>query len=161
MMTTPATSGSLHAEHLAEYQLTGMLERNVEAGVSGELFVPPPPDSSLWTDGLPDPIKIKHKMDVTVDRFINHVYPPLEDGPFYYLRLIRQRKAVQAEFYASMSYYESLLASSAAPAPTQSTTTVVSYQPVAKRRRGRPATGIRRRPTTRKGRNKETDEDYK
>ena len=35
-------------------------------------------------------------MDVTVDRYINHVYPPLEDGPFHFQRLIRQRKAVQA-----------------------------------------------------------------
>jgi len=144
-MITPATSDSLNAEHLAEYQLTGRLQRNVDPGVSGELFVPPPPDSSLWTDGLPDPIKIKNKMDVTVDRFINHVYPPLEDGPFYYLRLIRQRKAVQAEFYASMSYYESLLASSAAPAPPQSTTTIVPYEPACKRRRGRPRTGIKPR----------------
>ena len=157
-MTTPATSDSLHAEHLAEYQLTGMLERNLEPGVSGELFVPPPPDSSLWTDGLPDPIKIKQKMDVTIDRFINYVYPPLEDGPFYYLRLIRQRKAVQAEFYASMSYYESLLASSAAPAPPQSTTTIVPYEPACKRRRGRPSTGGRKpKPTTRRERRKEFD----
>jgi len=157
-MITPETSDSLNAEHLAEYQLTGRLQRNVDPGVSGELFVPPPPDSSLWTDGLPDPIKIKNKMDVTVDRFINHVYPPLEDGPFHYLRFIRQRKAVQAEFYASMSYYESLLASSAAPAPPQSTTTIVPYEPAAKRRRGRPSTGGRKpKPTTRRERRKEFD----
>ena len=43
MMITPATSDSLNAEHLAEYQLTGRLQRNVDPGVSGELFVPPHP----------------------------------------------------------------------------------------------------------------------
>lgn len=144
MITTNLTATDL----LTSLQLHGVLsvcavEQLPDA--SGELCVPPPPNSSLWTDGLPDPIKIKNKMDVTVDRFINHVYPPLEDGPFYYLRLIRQRKAVQAEFYATMSYYESLLASSAAPAPPQSTITVVPYEPAAKRRRGRPRTGIKPR----------------
>ena len=41
MMITPATSDSLNAEHLAEYQLTGRLQRNVDPGVSGELLFRP------------------------------------------------------------------------------------------------------------------------
>lgn len=158
MMTTPAISASLLAESLAEYQLTGQLLRNTEPNGSGELFVPPPPDSSLWTNGLPDPIKIKNKMDQTIYRFVNYVYPPLEDGPFHYIRLIRQRKEVQSEFYATMAYYESLLAPSVTPVSTESTTSVVPYQPPAKRGRGRPSSGGRKpKPTTRRGRRKEFD----
>ena len=82
-MITPATSDSLNAEHLAEYQLTGRLQRNVDPGVSGELLFRPHPTAHFGRMAC-DPIKIKNKMDVTVDRYINHVYPPLEDGPFHF-----------------------------------------------------------------------------
>jgi len=102
-------------------------------------------------------------MERTVERFVNHRYPPIEDGQFRYLRLIHQRKLVQNEFYATMSYYESLL--DAAPVlplrAESSTTTVLPYQPAQKRKRGRPSTGGRRpKPTTRKGRTKDDDSDW-
>lgn len=121
------------------------------ADADGDVYVPAPPDSSLWTDGLPDPDKIKRKMDQTAQAFINHVYPPIDAGPFHYMRLIRQRKLVQDEFYATMSYYESLLpVMPVLPLPAEtSTTTVVSYEPPAKRKRGRPATGRKPRASRR------------
>jgi len=82
--------------------------------------------------------------------YINHVYPPLHDGPFYHFRFIKQRKMVQDEFYAAMSYYESLLVSMPVlPLPATgacSTTTIVApYTPAARRRPGRPRTGIKPR----------------
>lgn len=158
-MTTLATSDLLAADVLGRLQLTDQLGLDA----SGAPSVPPPPDSSLWTDGLPDPVKIKNKMERAVEAFVNYRYPPVEDGPFLYLRLIRQRKLVQAEFYATMSYYESLLyAAPVLPLRVESsTTTVLPYQPATKRKRGRPSTGGRKpRPTTRKGRTKEDDGSY-
>lgn len=98
-------------------------------------------------------------MDRTVEQFVNYRYPPIEEGRFRYLRLIRQRKLVQDEFYATMSYYESLL--DAAPVlplrAESSTTTVLPYQPQPKRKRGRPSTGGRK---PRDQRRNKPDEDY-
>jgi len=146
-MTTLATSDLLAADTLGRLQLTGQ----PSSDATGVPSVPFPPDSSLWTDGLPDPIKIRNKMARTAEAFVNHRYPPIEDGQFRYLRLIHQRKLVQNEFYATMSYYESLLY--AAPVlPLQaesSTTTVLPDQPPQKRKRGRPATGRRPRASRR------------
>lgn len=103
-------------------------------------------DSSLWTNGLPDHEKIKNKMERRLQQFIDKKYPPVESGPFRYLREIRLRKDAQNEFYADMSYYESLLY--AAPVltlqATTSTTTIVPYEPAPKPKRGRPSTGGRK-----------------
>jgi len=161
-MTTQATNDLLLAASLARWQLTGQQPSHTEPDAPGELSAPTPPDSSLWTDGLPDPVKIKNKMERTVEAFVNHRYPPIEDGQFRYLRLIHQRKLVQAEFYATMSYYESLLyAAPVLPLRAESsTTTVLPYQPATKRKRGRPSTGGRKpRPTTRKGQTKQDQDD--
>ena len=120
-------------------------------------------NSSLWTNGLPDPDKIRRKMDQRLQQFLTHKYPPLEDGKFRYLREIRLRKDAQNEFYADMSYYESLLETVPvlplqAESSEASTTTLVPYQPRPKPKRGRPYTGGRKpRPTTRKERRKDSD----
>lgn len=166
MMITPATNANAlprshePSQSLGQLQLTGYLLPE-----SGEPCAPNLPSSSLWTDGLPDPDKIKIRMAQTEQAFLNHVYPEVREGRFRYLRWIRMRRVVQDEFYASMSYYESLLY--AAPVLSlraeSSTTTVISepYQPRAKPRRGRPSTGGRKaRPTKRKERTKEDDTSY-
>jgi len=150
-MTTPAISDSQLADALARHQLTGQLPPLAEPVVAGEPSAPTLPDSSLWTNGSLDHAKINAKMERTVQAFVNHVYPPIDDGRFRYLKLIAQRKRVQQEFYADMSYYESLLfAAPVLPLRAESSTTsVVPYQPTEKRKRGRPATGRRPRASRR------------
>lgn len=103
-------------------------------------------DSSLWTNGLPDHEKIKNKMERRLQQFIDQRYPPVENGPFRYLREIRIRKDAQNEFYADMSYYESLLYTAPVLSlqATTSTTTIVPYEPRPKPKRGRPSTGGRK-----------------
>jgi len=160
------TTNSTTTDALSRMQLHGLQLPNEQQPTtheeSGAHSAQSLPNSSLWTDGLPDPVKIKNKMERTVEAFVNHRYPPIEDGQFRYLRLIHQRKLVQAEFYATMSYYESLLyAAPVLPLRAESsTTTVLPYQPATKRKRGRPSTGGRKpRPTTRKGQTKQDQDD--
>jgi len=153
-MTTPATYASHQDASTPSHAPTAAAETLVSLFQSSA-------DSSLWTNGQPDHDKIKRKMEQRLQSFINKTYPPLEDGKFRYLREIRLRKDAQNEFYADMSYYESLLyAPLVLPlqAVESSTTTIVPYEPVPKPKRGRPSTGGRKpRPTTRKGRNNEED----
>jgi len=105
-------------------------------------------DSSLWTDGLPDAQKINNKMEQRHQQFRNKRYPPVTTGRFRYQREIWQRKQAQNEFYADMSYYESLLLTVPVlplPVPSDSTTITVPYHPAPKKRRGRPPTGGRKK----------------
>lgn len=93
-------------------------------------------------------------------QYANKPWPKVTDGRFRFKREIELLKLAQMEFYAEMSYFESLLVEETPVLSLQaSTTTVVDmYQPAQPRRRGRPSTGGRKpKPTTRKGRRNEEE----
>lgn len=116
----------------------------------GELSVHAASDNSLWTNGLPDPIKIKRRMQETADEYIAQPYPVMPRDKWQWANEIAELHKRQALFYSQMQYYESLLyAPPVLPLPVSSTTTIVPYAPTIKRKRGRPATGRRPRASRR------------
>ena len=125
----------------------------------GEHSAQSPESKALWTNGLPDRELIKRRMEETLQAYLRTPYPRVNTGRLQWAREIIALKRAQAEFYSEMHYLDDLLyAAPVLPLPVESTTTIVPYEPPAKRRRGRPSTGGRKpRPTTRKERMKETD----
>jgi len=100
----------------------------------------------IWTDGLPDPTKIKHRMDALLQSYMKQAPPRIDSGRFRNERYYAALKRAQDEFYSEMHYLDDLL--HAAPVlslPAESTTTIVPYEPAPKRKRGRPATGVKPR----------------
>jgi len=161
-MTTQETSDSLHAV-VALLELHGPQSLVQQAeGAAEALSVPAPPDTTgLWTDGLPDPAKIKQRMDRLAHEYVNKRFTRITSGHFQFQREIKDRKRAEAEFYSEMHYLEDLLYVRPVVLPLQpaSTTTIVPYTPLATRRRGRPSTGGRKpKPTTRSGRRKYDDD---
>lgn len=165
-MTTPETSDSPHAAVLALLQLHGP-QRLIQDAEPRDPECPSaalPESKGLWTDGLPDPAKIKLRMEALANEFVNKRYQRVTSGHFQFQREIRDRHRAEAEFYGEMHYLEDLLYSykpavlSLQPA---STTTIVPYTPLPPRRRGRPSTGGRKpKPTTRSARTRSEDTDY-
>jgi len=156
-MTTQGTLDSLCAVALTELQLHGpqRLIQDAEPDVSTDASSSLPESTGLWTDGLPDPAKIKLRMERLAHEFVNKRYQRVTSGHFQFQREIKDRKRAEAEFYGELYYLEDLLYARPAVLPLQpaSSTTIVPYTPLAPRRRGRPSTGGRRpRPTTRRGR---------
>jgi len=163
MMTTQETLDSLCVVALTELQLHGpqRLIQEAEPDAPAECSVPLPESTGLWTDGLPDPAKIKLRMERLAHEFVNKRYQRVTSGHFQFQREIRDRKRAEAEFYGEMHYLEDLLYARPAVLPLQpaSTTTIVPYTPAPPRRRGRPSTGGRRpRATTRSGRLAHSDD---
>lgn len=161
-MTTQGTFASL----LAAIQLQGTQsliqdaeERDPECS-SAAL----PESKGLWTDGLPDPAKIKLRMEALANEFVNKRYQRVTEGRFQFQREIKDRHRAEAEFYGELHYLEDLLYMSrpaVLPLQSASTTTIVPYTPLAPRRRGRPSTGGRKpKPTTRSARTRSEDTDY-
>jgi len=62
------------------------------------------------------------------------------------MRALQMMRREQAEFYTAVWHYEAMLETPAVLPlqPLESTTTLVPYEPVAKRKRGRPSTGGRK-----------------
>jgi len=113
---------------------------------SGEHSLRNHASKAIWTDGLPDPTKIKHRMDALLQSYMKQEPPRIESGRFRYERYFTELHRREREFYGEMHYLDDLL--HAAPVlslPAESTTTIVPYEPAPKRRRGRPATGIKPR----------------
>jgi len=111
-----------------------------------ELSAPSTEYKGLWTDGLPDKDKIKQRMEALLQSYMKQEPPRIESGRFRYERYFTELHRREREFYGEMHYLDDLL--HAAPVlslPAESTTTIVPYQPAPKRRRGRPATGIKPR----------------
>lgn len=158
MTTTNLTNDAC----LALLQLHGaqtLLTQQEIPDASGALFVPDPESKALWTDGLPDKQKIKERMEQTLQTYLTLPRIVVPEGHFRHERWIAEAQRRQKLFYAEMHYLDDLLyAAPVLPLPVESTTTIVPYEPPAKRKRGRPSTGGRKpRPTTRKERMKETD----
>lgn len=113
---------------------------------SGELSAPNPESKALWTDGLPDKAKIAERMEQTLQAYL--ALPPITvtEGRFQHQRWLAEVHRRQNAFYAEMHYYEDLLyAAPVLSLQAESTTTIVPYEPAKKRRRGRPATGVKPR----------------
>jgi len=148
---------------LTELQLHGpqRLIQETEVVAPEAPSVALPESTGLWTDGLPDPVKIKLRMERLAHEFVNKRYQRVTSGHFQFQREIKDRKRAEAEFYGEMHYLEDLLYARPAVLPLQpvSTTTIVPYTPLPPRRRGRPSTGGRRpKPTTRRGRQSHLDD---
>jgi len=145
-------------EMLALEELRSLQSAQIPDAV-GEHSVQSPESKALWTNGLPDRELIKRRMEETLQAYLRTPYPRVNTGRLQWAREIIALKRAQAEFYSEMHYLDDLLyAAPVLPLPVESTTTIVPYEPPAKRRRGRPSTGGRKpRPTTRKERMKETD----
>jgi len=145
-------------EMLALEELRSLQSAQIPDAV-GEHSVQSPESMALWTNGLPDRELIKRRMEETLQAYLRTPYPRVNTGRLQWAREIIALKRAQAEFYSEMHYLDDLLyAAPVLPLPVESTTTIVPYEPPAKRRRGRPSTGGRKpRPTTRKERMKETD----
>lgn len=160
-MTTQGTLDSL----LVAIQMQGpqSLIRDAEPDAPAESSVSLPESTGLWTDGSPDPVKIRLRMEQLAHEFVNKRYVRITTGRFQFQHEIRLRHQVETEFYAHMHYLEDLLYARLAELPLQSasTTTIVPYTPLPPRRRGRPSTGGRRpKPTTRSARTRSEDTDY-
>lgn len=101
--------------------------------------------NELWTNGVPDANKIKRRMEQLAHEYVNKRFQVITTGRFRFQREIILRKQAEREFYSAMWHLEDLLyAVPVLPLQAESTTTIVPYQP-AKRRRGRPATGVKPR----------------
>jgi len=162
-MTTQGTNDSPRAVAiLAELQEHGpfRLLQGTEPDVSTDASLPLPEAKGLWTDGLPDPAKIKLRMEALALAYANKRFQTITTGQFRWIREIRERKRAQAEFYGEMHYLEDLLyAPAVLPLQPGSSTTILPYTPLPPRRRGRPSTGGRRpRATTRSGRLRHSDD---
>jgi len=161
-MTTQGTLDSL----LVAIQLQGPQSliggtESAEANEACSVTLPEP--TGLWTDGLPDPAKIKLRMEQLAQEFVNKRYIRITTGQYQYPREIKERKQAEAAFYGEMHYLEDLLYTTPAVLSLQpsSTTTIVPYVPRPRRRPGRPSTGGRRpKPTTRSARTRSEDTDY-
>jgi len=154
-MTTQGTLDSLAVVALIQLHGPQSLIQDAEPDAPEECSVSLPEPTGLWTDGLPDPAKIKLRMEALAYEYVNKRFQRVTSGHFQFQREIKDRKRVEAEFYGEMHYLEDLLYATPAVLPLQpaSTTTVVPYVPAPRRRRGRPSTGGRRpKPTTRSGR---------
>lgn len=126
---------------------------------SGEHCAPSPESKALWTNGLPDHEAIKERMKQLLDRYLQQKWPNVPRDRWQWFNEVAQLHRRQDEFYGEMRYLEDLLyAAPVLSLPVESTTTIVPYTPAQPRRRGRPRTGIKPRPTTRKGRRKEEDD---
>jgi len=145
-------------EMLALEELRSLQSAQIPDAV-GEHSVQSPESKALRTNGLPDRELIKRRMEETLQAYLRTPYPRVNTGRLQWAREIIALKRAQAEFYSEMHYLDDLLyAAPVLPLPVESTTTIVPYEPPAKRKRGRPSTGGRKpRPTTRKERMKETD----
>jgi len=153
-MTTPEINGSL----LAGIQLHGFQAiRNEMPDADREHSLPSTEHKGLWTDGLPDHTRIKERMDQCLQEYL--ALPPVmvTDGNFRQQRWLAEVHRRQNMFHAEMMYYEDLLYAAPVPVQAQSTTTVVPYQPVPKRKPGRPSTGGRQ---PRNRRKRPDDEPY-
>lgn len=101
--------------------------------------------NELCTNGVPDANKIKRRMEQLAHEYVNKRFQVITTGRFRFQREIILRKQVEREFYSAMWRLEDLLyAVPVLPLQAESTTTIVPYEP-AKRRRGRPATGVKPR----------------
>jgi len=153
-MTCPTTKDDASRLHALANAASAQLN-----GEAGESCVPSPESKALWTNGQPDHAAIKKRMEETLQAYLQKRPPPLDSTPYRHLNQLSFIKKAQAEFYSEMHYLDDLLhAIPELPLQVESTTTIVPYQPAQSRRRGRPSTGGRKpKPTTRKGRRKETD----
>jgi len=156
------TTNLTNAAALALLQLHGPQRLYEEAQIpdaDGEHCAPNPESKALWTNGLPDHVAIKERMSALLDAYLKRPPPPFLSERFRYERYYAELHRREREFYAEMHYLDDLLyAAPVLPLPVESTTTIVPYTPAQPRRRGRPRTGIKPRPTTRKGRRKEEDD---
>lgn len=152
-----STKDEMHAL-IALVQLHGpqSLIQDAEPDAPEECSAALPEPTGLWTDGLPDPAKIKLRMEALAYEYVNKRFQRVTSGHFQFQQEIKLRKRVEAEFYGELHYLEDLLYSArpaVLPLQPASTTTIVPYVPAPRRRRGRPSTGGRRpRATTRSGR---------
>jgi len=113
---------------------------------SGAPWSPSPEFKELWTDGSADPAKIKHRMEQLATQYVSRRWQTITTGQFRFEREIQERKRIEREFYGHMHYLEDLLyAAPVLPLQAESTTTIAPYEPARKKRRGRPATGIKPR----------------
>jgi len=93
---------------------------------------------------LPDRDKIKDYMDRLALEYTSRVYTPVTSGQFRFEREIKDRKKAEEAFYGEMHYLEDLLWT-APVLPLRVPSPPEPYQPVPKRKRGRPATGVKPR----------------
>lgn len=138
-MTTPET----HATPNANVNVSPLSALLLVA--DGEHFAHTQENKGLWTDGSPDPDKVKQRIKELVDRYCARAYPVLPRERFQWSNEIRELHRRQAEFYAELRYLDDLLyAAPVLSLPVVSSTTVIPYTPALKPRRGRPSTGGRR-----------------
>lgn len=111
-----------------------------------ECSQPRPEHKGLWTNGLPDHEKIKRYIARLAQHYANKKYPVINTGHFQFERDIAQRKRAQEEFFGELHYLEDLMhLTPVLPLRAVEQQQVQPYQPATKRRRGRPATGIKPR----------------
>jgi len=146
-MTQPPTQDALPNVKLQRIEMlmraTDTLSQPEE---SGEHSVRNHESKELWTDGSPDPEKIQHRMKQLLKTYLARPPPRIDSGRFRNERYFAALRRAQDEFYGEMHYLDDLLyATPVLPLQAESTTTIVPYTPAPKRRRGRPATGIKPR----------------
>jgi hypothetical protein len=139
-MTTPATN-ALQCRSTA----SASTSTTTIVADAGECLPQKPEHKGLWTNGLPDRDKIKDYMDQLAREYTNRVYTPVTSGQFRHEREIKDRHKAQDAFYGEMHYLEDLLYSTPVRAAQAPSTTIAPYQPAKKRKRGRPATGVKPR----------------
>lgn len=145
-MMDASTSSTDWQSRLQLHGAQSMVEEAQLPDASGELSAPPPDSKALWTDGSPDKAKIAERMEQTLHAYLQ--LPPIvvSEGHFRHQRWLAEVHRRQNMFYAEMHYYEDLLyATPVLSLQAESNTTIVPYEQAKKRRRGRPATGIKPR----------------